>query len=282
MKLYLVILLMLSSFITFSQSDDKDVLKLLDSIKAFDPIENLNSQVNELSFELAKYQGDFRNLTQEYKMLEEFSLRQFLYRKILDQLESGAIPNLSEFEPFIASKMRSVWGVENWSLFEITPSGNSLPITIFIDSSSDMNPYFNGFPVRDLGLSLYNGDAILKKLFPNVFRKIQSGKIVFKFKQLAPMILQFMGVPRLQFPTNLNNSSSKSLEAKHKYADELLEWISSALSGAMRSVGYTSDVLGDYMKIEKKAYTKPTIDQKIALRIQYIQFLKKKYDMVWK
>lgn len=273
---------MLSSFITFSQSDDKDVLKLLDSIKAFDPIENLNSQVNELSFELAKYQGDFRNLTQEYKMLEEFSLRQFLYRKILDQLESGAIPNLSEFEPFIASKMRSVWGVENWSLFEITPSGNSLPITIFIDSSSDMNPYFNDFPVRDLGLSLYNGDAILKKLFPNVFRKIQSGKIVFKFKQLAPMILQFMGVPRLQFPTNLNNSSSKSLEAKHKYADELLEWISSALSGAMRSVGYTSDVLGDYMKIEKKAYTKPTIDQKIALRIQYIQFLKKKYDMVWK
>ncbi|VXB93842.1 conserved exported hypothetical protein [Flavobacterium sp. 9R] len=282
MKLYLVLFLLLSSLVTFSQSDDKDVLNLLDSIKAIDPVESLNSQVNQLTYEIGKAQGDLRNLTQEYKMLEEFCVRQYLYRKIVDQLEFGVTPDTSELDPFITSKMRNVWLVDDWSLIEIPPTGTNFPITIFIDSSNDMNPYFNDFPVKDFGLSMYNGDAILKKAYPNIFKKIKSGKIVFKFKQLAPMFLQFMGVPKLQFPSDLSNTKKKSLESKQKYADELLDWISSALSGAMKSVGYTSDVLGDYMKIEKKAYTKPTIDEKITLRIQYIQFLKKKYDMVWK
>jgi hypothetical protein len=282
MKLYLALFLLFSSLFTFSQSDDKNVLNLLDSIKAIDPVESLNSQVNDLAYEIGKAQGDLRNLTQNRKMLEEFSLRQLLYRKIFDQLEVGITPDISEFEPFIASKMRNVWGVDHWSLIDIPPSGSTLPITIYLDSSNVFNPYSIDFPAKDFGLALYSGDTILKKIYPKVYDRIKSGKIIFEFKQLAPMVLQFMGVPRLQFPSNLSNTKRRSPESKQKYADELLDWIGNNLSSAMRSVEYSADVLGDYMKIEKKAYKKPTIDEKIALRIQYIQFLKKKHDLAWK
>jgi hypothetical protein len=282
MKLYLVLFLLLSSYVTFSQSNEKEVLKLLDSIKAIDPIEDLNVQVNQLTSEIRKTQGNLRSLTQEYKMFEEFCVRQYVYRIIVDALESGITPDTSEIEPFIAKKNHDEWIVDNWSLIEMPSSGSTLPIVIFIDSNDDINPNASDFPIKDFGVALYSGDAILKKVYPNVFNKIKDGKIVFKFKRLSPLRLLFMGVPKLQFPSDLSSSKKKSLESKQKYADELLDWISSVLSDAMKSVGYTSDVLGDYMKIEKKAYTKPTIDEKITLRIQYIQFLKKKYDMTWK
>ena len=49
----------------------------------------------------------------------------------------------------------------------------------------------------------------------------------------------------------------------------------------MRDIDPYRDVLGDYMKIEKKAYKKATIDEQITLRIEYIEFLKKKYRMTW-
>jgi len=156
-----------------------------------------------------------------------------------------------------------------------------LPITIYVDSFNDDNPHFN-FPAKDFGFAIYSGDTILKKIYPKVYKRIKSGTIIFKFKHLTPTVFQFMSVPKLQFPSDLSSTKRRSLESKQKYADELLNWIASNLKEAMKYVEYSADVLGDYMKIEKKAYTKPTIDEKIALRIQYIQFLTKKYDKAWK
>jgi len=100
MKLYLALFLLFSSLFTFSQSDDKDVLNLLDSINAIDPVENLTYRVNDLAYELSNVQINLRDLIEEYKMLEEFSLRQILYRKIFDQLEFGITPDTSELKSF--------------------------------------------------------------------------------------------------------------------------------------------------------------------------------------
>jgi hypothetical protein len=281
MKLYLAIILLLSSITTFSQTEDQDLLKLLDSVKAIDPIESLNSQVIELDYKNQKAYSDLRELQQEYNMLVEFYMRQNLYRKIVDQLELGITPDTSELEPFSASKRLENLYLDNWSLIQIPPSGSTLPITIYIDSGIDFNPYFSGYNTKDFGSALTMGDAILKKLYPKVYDMIKSGKIIFQYKPLTPPIMMFMGVPGLHFPSDLSNNQNKSLKSKQKYADILLNWISTDLSKAMQDVDPERDVLGDYMKIEKKAYKKATIDEKITLRIEYIEFLKKKYRMTW-
>ncbi|QKJ63772.1 hypothetical protein [Flavobacterium sp. M31R6] len=282
MKLYLAIILLLSSIATFSQTEDQDLLKLLDSVKAIDPIESLNSQLIELDLQKTQANIDLFALRQDYNMLLEFYVRQDLYRKIVDQLELGINPDQSELEPFNSSpgRVKELY-LGNWSLVQIPPAGSTLPITIYIDSSLGGNPYFWYYPTKDFGLALSKEDAMLKKVYPKVFDMIKNGKIIFQYKPLAPQIVMAMHLPGLHFPSDLSNNSNKSLKSKQKYADVLLDWISNDLSHAMESIDPSRDVLGDYMKIEKKAYKKATIDEKITLRIEYIEFLKKKYRMTW-
>lgn len=284
MKSYLAILLLLTSFNIFSQKEDKDLLMLLDSIKAIDPYQSLNSQVNELQDKNIQVNSELRYLREKNKMVEEFYIRQDLYRKIFDQLELGINPDLSQLKIFNDSKRNQSWYFDDWSLIQFPKSDNKA-IIVYIednaDSSMQESHYFDKYTIKDFGLALYNGDTILKQRYPKVFAMIQSGKIVFQILQLAPPAMMAMQIPRLQFPSDLTNNSSKSLKNKQKYANDLLNWISTDLSQAINSFDSKRDVLQDYLKIEKKAYSKASIDDKINLRIEYIEFLKKKYRMVW-
>jgi hypothetical protein len=281
MKLYLALILLLSSLVTFSQTEDKDLLLLLDSIKAIDPIASLNSQLIELDEKYTQANIERFAMDQEYNMLVEFYMRQDLYRKIVDQLELGIKLNQSTLKPAYSSKRFYNFYSGNRSLIQIPPSGSTLPITIYIDSPQGSNEFFGDYPANDFGLALSRGDTVLKKVYPKVYNMIKSGKIIFQYESLAPQIMRAMHVPGLHFPSDLSNNSNKSLKSKQNYADVLLDWISTDLSRAMRSIDPYRDVLGDYMKIEKKAYKKATIDEKINLRIEYIEFLKKKYRMTW-
>jgi hypothetical protein len=281
MKLYLALILLLSSLVTFSQTEDKDLLLLLDSIKAIDPIESLNSQLIELDEKYTQANIERFAMDQEYNMLVEFYMRQDLYRKIVDQLELGIKLDQSTLKPTYSSKRVYNFYSGNRSLIQIPPSGSTLPITIYIDSPQGSNEFFGDYPTNDFGLALSKGDTVLKKVYPKVYNMIKSGKIIFQYESLAPQIMRAMHVPGLHFPSDLSNNSNKSLKSKQNYADVLLDWISTDLSRAMRSIDPYRDVLGDYKKIEQKAYKKATIDEKITLRIEYIEFLKKKYRMTW-
>jgi hypothetical protein len=241
----------------------------------------LNSQLIELDEKNGQANIERFAMDQEFNMLIEFYVRQDLYRKIVDQLELGIMPDQSKLKPTYSSKRFNNFYSGNRSLIEIPPSGSTLPITIYIDSPQGSNEFFEGYPTNDFGLALSKGDTILKKMYPKVYDMIKSGKIIFSYESLAPLIMRAMHVPNLHFPSDVSNNANKSLKSKQKYADVLLDWISTDLSQAMRSIDSNRDVLGDYMKIEKKAYKKATIDEQITLRIEYIEFLKKKYRMTW-
>lgn len=284
MKLYLAILLLLSTFTSFSQTEDKDILLLLDSIKSIDPYLSLNKQVNELQDKNVYAYRDLRHLREKYEELAEFYIRQDLYRKAFDEIELGIIPDQTELKLFNDSKRNQNWYFDDWSLVQF-PKSDSKPIIIYIEEITDLtmqeSQYLDKYPIKDLGLSLYNGDIILKQRYPKIYAMIKNGKIVFQFLRLTSPIMMAMEIPRLQFPSDLSNNSNKSLKSKQKYANDLLTWISNDLSRAMISIDSKSDVLGDYIKIEKKAYSKPTIDEKITLRLEYIEFVKKKFKMAW-
>jgi hypothetical protein len=280
MKLYLALILLLSSLVTFSQTEDKDLLLLLDSIKAIDPIESLNSQLIELDDKYTRANIERFALDQEFSMLMEFYIRQDLYRKIVDQLELGIMPDQSKLYTYSSKRFYNFY-TGNRPLIQIPPSGSTLPITIYIDFSQEPNEFFEGYPTDDFGSALRRGDTILKKVYPKVYDMIKKGKIIFSYESLAPQIARAMHVPGLHFPSDSSNNKKKTLESKQKYADDLTAWMSTDLSMAMRSVDPKINVLEDYMKIEKKVYSKPTIDEKINLRIKYIEFLKKKYRMTW-
>lgn len=280
MKLYLALILLLSSLVTFSQTEDKDLLLLLDSIKAIDPIVSLNSQLIELDEKYTRANIERFAMDQEFSMLMEFYIRQDLYRKIVDQLELGIMPDQSKLYTYSSKRFYNFYS-GNKPLIQIPPSGSTLPITIYIDSAQDSYEFFEGYPTNDFGSALSRGDTILKKVYPKVYDMIKSGKIIFSHESLAPQIMKAMHLPSLHFPSDVSNNANKSLKSKQKYADVLLDWISTDLSRAMRDIDPYRDVLGDYIKIEKKAYKKATIDEQIALRIEYIEFLKKKYRMTW-
>jgi ABC-type uncharacterized transport system substrate-binding protein len=72
MKKHLVIPLLLSSFITFSQTQDKELLHLLDSINAIVPYESLYTKINEQSEEMERKSEEIRQLNESQSELNLF------------------------------------------------------------------------------------------------------------------------------------------------------------------------------------------------------------------
>jgi hypothetical protein len=279
MKVWIVAFLFLSSVPLYSQTKDNDLRSLLDSINAFDPMENLYSQINVLEYANSQQYLKLRTVKRQLNLLGEFCIRQAVYKKIFDQLELGLMPDKVEVEPWVSLNKYDVGSYDQWSLFEAPPLGRSWPITIYLNESTNYD--HEQYPVEDIGLALRQEDPILKKRYPTLFKMIKKGKVVFQMKPLTPMSLLESNIAKLRFPSYSPKVILNTAQHKQNYADDLLEWISKNLSPAIKRVEISRDVVADYMKIEKKAYRAPTIDEKINLRIRYIEFLKKKYSMLW-
>ena len=286
MKLRVFIPFLLTSFITFSQQEQKEMINLFDSIQAIEPYEQLYSQINSLSFEKKNQQNELQQLRENYQTLKEFFFRQVLYRKVFDQLELGIIPDSLEIETYLNSAKNGNWIQYDWTLFEIPKLNSKAPIIIFVDANSDaiVKEYsiFKGYPFTDFGLAFYKEDTLLIKQYPKVAAMIKTGKIVFSMQSLEAPTLDKMQIMMLEFPSQLFRNTNKSITSKNMLADNLLSWISDQAAPVIKRYYPKGDIVANYLKLEKEKLANASIDKKIGLRIKFIEFLKIKYPKLWK
>jgi len=283
MKKYLVILLLLFSFISFSQTEDKEVLNLMDSIQAVNPYENLYAEINKLQ---AKERDDASiklDLENQKAELNNFFFRQILYRKIFDQLELGITPDTLELEKYNhpIDNANFYWSTADWRLLKIPETGSKYPIVIFYDPETNTklndSQTLKGYPFSDFGIAFKNGDPVLKTRYPKVYAMIQSGKIVFSIKSFETPSIVAMQAIKLEFPSNLFSNTDKSLQSRQKLADNLLSWISDVAAPVLNKDYTTENLVSSYLKVEKEKLKKGTVEDKIELRMKFIEYLRKKY-----
>ena len=283
MKKYLVILLLLFSFISFSQTEDKEVLNLMDSIQAVNPYENLYAEINKLQ---AKERDDASiklDLENQKAELNNFFFRQILYRKIFDQLELGITLDPLELEKYShpIDNANFFWPTADWRLLKIPETGSKYPIVIFYDPETNTklndSQTLKGYPFSDFAIAFINGDAVLKKRYPKVYAMIQSGKIVFSIKSFETPSIVAMQAIKLEFPSNLFSNTDKSLQSRQKLADNLLSWISDVAAPVLNKDYTTENLVSSYLKVEKEKLKKGTVEDKIELRMKFIEYLRKKY-----
>lgn len=289
MKLSLVISLLLSSIISFSQTENKEILSLIDSIKAVDPYENLYAEINEL-YAKEKNLAEQINVYKEQSVeLKEFLFRQIIYRKVFDDLEIGIIPDtleLKKYYSFSANDNNAYLMKSDRILFVFPKSDSKSPITVYYDPSTNSrlqnSEILKGYPFSDFGLAFKNDDPVLKKIYPKVYAMIKSGKIIFSDKWFETEPVQAMQALKLEFPSIYFANTNKSLQSRQKLADNLLHWISDVAAPVLKREYTTENMVTAYLKIEKEKLKKATVDDKIELRMQFIEYLRKKYNAIWK
>lgn len=278
MKSYLVIPLLLFSFISFSQTDDKKILSLMDSIETIQPYERLYVQNTELSAENQRYFLKSMHLRQNEAELKEFFFRQILYRKIFDQLELGIIPDQLELENYNMPGDQEQWIDVYWKLFEIPKSDSKSPIIVFIDPDIDIllkeSSAFKNYPFNDIGLAFKNGDAVLKKRYPKVYAMIKNRRIIFKDSNFETPLITAMQAPKLEFPSQLFAKTNRSPESRQKLAIDLLSWI----SNDARNYDVTGNLVPVYLKkVEKERLNNATVEQQINYRTKFIEYIIETY-----
>ncbi|MDR6844252.1 hypothetical protein [Flavobacterium granuli] len=287
MKLKLTIVLLLFSVITYSQTKNKEVINLFDSIKSIDPYGELYSQIDRLEEEKNQIYQKGLILKQKNKVLKEFYLRQDIYRKVFDKLELGITPNQSEFayDSYNVPGDEGNWLMVDWQLFEFTNSTDKYPTIVYYQPATDYEANgllsSGGYPFKDFGLAFFEGDTILKKRYPYVHSMIKKGKIIFKPQSFIFPLITMAQAPKLKFPTHLFAHTNKSTVSKEKLAHDLLSWLTYIVEPAIRNSNLKGDIVADYLKMEDEKLVNPTIDDKIQSRIKFIEYLKKNYQSLW-
>lgn len=288
MKLYLLTAL-LSSFIALSQAEDKEMLLLMDSIKAVDPYESLYTEISEL-YAKEKNLAETINVYKEQSVeLKEFLFRQILYRKVFDDLELGITPDtleLKKYYSFCTNSNDSYLMKSDSNLFVFPISASKSPIIVYYDSGTNgklkNSEILKGYPFSDFGIAFKNEDPIIIKMYPKVYAMMKSGKIIFSYKEFQTQPIQAMQALKLEFPSRLFTNTDKSLQSRQKLADNLLSWISYEAAPVLSHEYTTENLVTAYLKIEKEKLNKATLDDKIELRMKFIEYLRKKYNAIWK
>jgi hypothetical protein len=285
MKLYVLIPFLFTSIIVFSQHERKETLTLFDSIMAIEPYEQLYSKINTLQLQNEQQRDEFTRLNDDYTKLKEYLFRQDLYKKVFDQLELGIIPDSLELQNYFRPIDNNFWIYGDWTLFDIPKPDSKSPIIIFIDPEIDADlrssPGFKRYPFNDFGLSFYNGDTILEKRYPKVAALIKKGEIVFNVRSFAPSVIAYMQSPKLQFPSQLFINSNRSLKSRKIVAANLLSFISDQANFMIKNYDKKDNVVPSYLKLENEKLASASIDEKIDMRIKFVEFLKIKYAELW-
>lgn len=285
MKSYVLIAFLFTSLIALSQHEKKEVLSLFDSIMAIEPYEQLYTKINTLQLENKQERDQFIRLNDDHTKLKEYFFRQDLYKKVFDQLELGITPDSLQLQNYFRPVDKKYWMHVNWTLFDIPKPDSKSPLIIFIDPEIDAalkgSPTFNGYPFKDFGLSFYNDDTLLKKRYPKVTALIKKGDIVFNVRSFAPPVYAYMQSPLLQFPSQLFINNNKSLESKKIVAAKLLSFIADQAGFVIKKNDRKDNVVPSYMKLEDQKLANASIDEKIDMRIKFIEFLKIKYVELW-
>jgi hypothetical protein len=287
MKTYLAILL-LSSFIAFSQTDDKELLSLMDSIKAVDPYENLYTEINELYEKEKKHADEIHHFKEQEVELKEFFFRQILYREVFDQLELGITPDTLKLKKYrYTSNFGDVyWINEDWSLFEFPKPDSKSPIIVFYDPATNTrlndSQILKGYPFDDFGIAFKNEDPVLIKRYPKVYAMFKSDKLIFSYKSFATPPILAMQALKLEFPSSFFSNRDKSNKSRQILADNLLSWISDVAAPVLSHEYTTENLVSAYLKVEKEKLKKGSVEDKIELRLKFIEYLRKKYNAIWK
>jgi len=204
---------------------------------------------------------------------------------VFDQMELGITPDSLQIQNYFRPEDKKYWMYVDWTLFDIPKPDSKSPIIIFIDPEIDADlkgsPAFNGYPFKDFGLSFYKGDTLLKKRYPKVTALIKKGEIVFNLRSFAPPVYAAMQSPRLKFPSQLFKNSDKSFESKKIVAAKLLSFISDQADSVMKYNNIKDNVVPSYLKLEDQKLANASIDEKINMRLKFIEFLKIKYTEIW-
>jgi hypothetical protein len=211
-----------------------------------------------------------------------FFFRQYLYRKVFDQLELGIIPDPLELEKNIKLHNQQSLNNANWKPFEISQFNNELLVVVFVDPGLRNLPLIFDDYSKDICLAFRNEETILKKLYPKLYKMIENNKLLFTKGPLPEYLVSAMQVPKLEFPSKLFANTNKSLEIRQKLAVNLLSWISNEVTPVVRYYDISGDIVNSYLKIEKIKLKQATVDQKIDLRIKFIEYLRKNYKILWK
>jgi hypothetical protein len=288
MKKYLAIPLLLFSFVTFSQTDDKEMLSLMDSIKAVDPYESLYAEINELYVKEKNHADEIHHFKEQEVELKEFFFRQILYRNVFDQLELGISPDTLELKKYrnVSIYGDAFWIPDDWSLFEFPKPDSKSPIIIFYDPGTNArlndSQILKGYPFSDFGIAFKNEDPVLKKRYPKVYAMIKNGKLIFSPKSFATPPILAMQALKLEFPSSLFSNRDKSPQSRQILADNLLIWISDVAAPVLSHDYTTENLVSAYLKVEKEKLKKGNVEDKIELRMKFIEYLRKKYNAIWK
>lgn len=269
MRLFCLVLLIISATHVFSQTDDKSMQRLFDSLNTIHLTDNLYNQISYLK---QKDSSNAHDIYQQSKIIEYY-VRQNVYRDLFDKIESGQMPQEDSLTAYYHTLFYD-------SLFRISDLNSGYPIIIFLSSDTVKIPYgeegwipaYGG----DFAQRMAEMDASLAKIYPRVFEMLLNGSIQFQYSgYFNPVGSE---VPKFNFPTFYLKDNT--LIAKKALANDLLEFIYDAENILRRfsdSYGFDGNLVPEYLKLEQKKFSKATIDAKIEFRRKFIEYLKQQY-----
>lgn len=228
--------------------NETELIKSLDSIKL---VENLYQEINSLRNKFGKDVSEALNKYESCREQNYLLSHRLIFRELLDNLETGK--EITDINGNIQSKYGKI-------VRKQFPT--SKQILIIIDTLFDS---------KDIGYRLYRKDNTLKKLYPNVFKKILLRSIKFEFIEKNEVIVEQLQILRLRFPslTLIDNN----VPTKQNLAEKYLEFITNE---AIRV--FSHDLIQGYLILEKEQIPDFNIDKIIDLRRKFIEYLKKIYE----
>ena len=277
MRLFLLTVCLVSAFTVFSQPKGKITLSLPDSFREIDIADNLYKEINSLEDDTKRLEDDAKTQMRNYNNLEEFCMRQNVYRSFFDKLELGGKPGSDSLSFYY----KIIYG----PLFNIPDSGKGFPVTVYYQSADTTK--FSAWEERihsDFANHFLAKDTLLLARYPRVYNMWKQEMIVFESAELGAPVLQPLQVPKFVFPAFY--AANNTTDAKKALADQLLTYISQSapeLISSFKRQGYDvdGDIIEEYVKLEQQKYAKATLDEKIGLRrkfIEYLKMLSKKYE----
>lgn len=284
MKTTLCLLALFHSIFSFSQTKEIPMLDLLANINATNSYANLYSKIEKQTYTIERQSEAIAALQEKQSELNAFFYRQFLYRKVFDQLELGMSLEALEFKKYTLERNGMGSYSKDWKPFQISTTNFNLPVIIFLDPFGYPldEPYSKLEGFTDICLLFKNGNPELEKRYPKVFAKIRAGAIIFEDAAIEKYNLAAMQIPKLEFPSQFFVDTNNTLASRQKLAENLLSWIKEIVAPALSNYDETTTIVPAFLKIENEKFKKATVDQKIDFRIKFIEYLKKKYQMLWR